>query len=236
MRHAYTALAATAKGAPAASLGHRVTAPVFYNDLRLISLLLCGAWPAPLHMLTVGPVHHDALDRHAAAQNRPLSERPLMQDSHVNRAQDHPPAEPAAAAALAVLALDALKHPDAADVIAQLAAVPATYWVGWARLPALLPHCSPALIRAVEGAARTRRATYGASALLSSFAQPATHVGLLDPARIPQHLPDYWTGPLADLDVPDHHALRRDAAVRLLQMATPTTPTTPTPTKAHWPQ
>lgn len=49
------------------------------------------------------------------------------------------------------------------------------------------------------------------------FPQPPTHHGLLDPKDIPKLLPDAWAWPLDELSGPARQ-LRRDAAIRLVQM------------------
>jgi hypothetical protein len=56
----------------------------------------------------------------------------------------------------------------------------------------------------------------GPSAL---FPQPATHRGRLDPCTISTPLPEHWAVPLDELDAP-RPQLRRDAAIRVAQMAT----------------
>jgi hypothetical protein len=77
-------------------------------------------------------------------------------------------------------------------------------------------HCSPAMTEAIRGSVRLPRKAAGQPAL---FPQPPTHRGRLDPRTIPADLPEHWAAPLGALDAPKRQ-LRRDAAIRLVQMAT----------------
>ncbi|MGE7386532.1 hypothetical protein ACQKM2_13750 [Streptomyces sp. NPDC004126] len=68
----------------------------------------------------------------------------------------------------------------------------------------------------IRGSIRFPQKAAGKPAL---FPQPATHRGRLDPRTIPAVLPERWTAPLDERDAP-RRQLRRDAAIRLVQMAT----------------
>ncbi|UPT46804.1 MULTISPECIES: hypothetical protein [Streptomyces] len=68
---------------------------------------------------------------------------------------------------------------------------------------------------AIAEAARLPLVAAGPPAL---FPQPPTHRGRLAPRTISDPLPNAWTAPLDGLDGPARH-LRRDAAIRLVQMA-----------------
>jgi len=69
---------------------------------------------------------------------------------------------------------------------------------------------------AIGESTHLRHGTVGPPAL---FPQPSTHRGLLDPKGIPQFLPHAWAWawPLDELNGPARQ-LRRDAAIRLVQM------------------
>ncbi|MFI7359915.1 hypothetical protein ACIBTP_39055 [Streptomyces avidinii] len=115
--------------------------------------------------------------------------------------------------ALTVAILD---DPDGYHTLAQLLSVlPATSTVH-IRLRQRAPHCSPTMTAAISRSIRSPQTAAGPLAL---FPQPATHKGQFDPRTIPLRLPEHWAAPLDELDAP-RRQLRRDASIRLVQMAT----------------
>ncbi|MGW9136649.1 hypothetical protein [Streptomyces sp. NPDC055681] len=107
-----------------------------------------------------------------------------------------------------------LDDPGGQTVLARVLSRLPSSRAGYRRLKRLAPHCSPGMNAAIGESTRLRHGTVGPPAL---FPQPPTHQGLLNPKDIPQLLPDAWAWPLDELNVPARQ-LRRDAAIRLVQM------------------
>ncbi|GGU45588.1 hypothetical protein GCM10010244_84280 [Streptomyces coeruleorubidus] len=77
------------------------------------------------------------------------------------------------------------------------------------------PHCSNGFRAAAKARLDDLRPGSDIRAL---FPQTPTHRDGLEARRVPQRLPDSWFARLEELDTPPS-ALRRDAAIRLVQMA-----------------
>ncbi|MGW0551908.1 hypothetical protein [Streptomyces altiplanensis] len=198
------------------SLGQRVSAQWFFNDVRATISALRGSWPlAQDAFAQFGPM--DTVTAHVETLHRAHPERTeALGDGRVARTFGHPPADPLPAATLMALTVTILDDPSGHHTLARLlSALPSTS-TAHIRLRQHAPHCSPAMTEAILGSVRLPRKAAGQPAL---FPQPPTHRGRLDPRTIPADLPEHWATPLDDLDAPKRQ-LRRDAAIRLVQMAT----------------
>ncbi|MFD7628963.1 TniQ family protein [Streptomyces sp. NPDC059851] len=208
MSRAHERLAAAAASRPdnlVESCGQPVASEVFLHDVRLIALVVSRTWPAASALLApCGP-----------AEGTGTLDSGARTDGWVARSHDAPPADPFAAAALFSTVVRLFDHPDAGTVLARLLALIPTASPGRPRLRRLILHCSPAVRAILSDEARIRRSASGPPEL---FPQPATYLSLLDPSSIPATLPERWAGPLDLLDAPPR-AMRRDAAIRLVQMA-----------------
>ncbi|WP_328689903.1 TniQ family protein [Streptomyces phaeochromogenes] len=218
MAHAQQRLAAATACPP----GHAVeslslpTSPQrFFNDVRLTTLAVSSTWPAAAELLP-GAEHLDTITRHAQGIHRaPIDRAGPQPDGWVARSVDHPPADPLPAAALASVVVRILDDPDGATLLTRLLSQGPGSGAVHRRLRLLAPHCSPAVAAAHRDSAHRHRGAVGPAPL---FPQPATHRGRLDPGSIPPVLPESWAGPLNELNGPAQQ-LRRDAAIRLVQMA-----------------
>lgn len=212
MAHAQQRLTTAAAATPeqeVTSLGQPTSPERFLNDVRATLLAICSttteAFPDFEHL--------DLITAHAETLNRTPADRIGPQGSGwLARSVDHPPADSLQAAALMGLVIQILDNADGQTTLARLLHRLPPRRAG--RLRRLIPHCSPALNAAVAESARLRREAAGPPAL---FPQPPTHQGRLDPSSIPALLPDAWAAPLSELDGPER-ILRRDAAIRLVQM------------------
>ncbi|MFD4243681.1 TniQ family protein [Streptomyces sp. NPDC058525] len=219
MVHAQHRLAAAARsgaGQDAESLGRPTSPQRFLNDIRATTLAICSTWPATAEVFT-GAGHLDAVAAHAETLNRAPAERAGPQgDGWLARSVDHPPGDPLRAAALMALVVQILDDPGGQKVLAHVLSRLPSSRAGYRRLKRLAPHCSPGMNAAIGESSHLRHGTgVGPPSL---FPQPPTHHGLLDPKKIPQIMPYAWAWPLDELDAPARQ-LRRDAAIRLVQMA-----------------
>ncbi|MFD8977679.1 hypothetical protein [Streptomyces sp. NPDC059593] len=199
----------------ASSIGRSVATAEYFHDLRAAMMLICGTWPATAALLPQAP-QLDAVDAHVEDQNRAMRTRAANGLRSVTaRVLDSPPLEAGAAAALITLSNGLLAAADAAASIGRLLAECDLSWPGRLKLLKLAPHCSPGFRTAVDGHLDTLGVRPAGH--LSAFPQPLTHQQTLQDRYIPQRLPDAWFAFLQELGAPERH-LRRDAAVRLVQM------------------
>ncbi|MER8160852.1 hypothetical protein [Streptomyces sp. NPDC094472] len=134
------------------------------------------------------------------------------------RALDSPPPEAGPCAGLISLASQALTAPEAVEYLDGLLARCGIHWPGRTKILQMEPHRS-AGFRAVA-ATRLNAIRIRRPGIRTTFPQPTTHQTKLAATDIPQRLPDTWTAQLHGLGVPMHGPhLRRDAAIRLVQMA-----------------
>lgn len=199
----------------ASSVGRSVATAEYLHDLRAVMMLICGTWPATAALLPKAP-QLDAVDAHVEGQNRAMRTRAADGLLAVTaRVLDSPPLDAGAAAALITLSTRLLTAPDAAAGIGRLLAECDLSWPGRLKLLRLAPHCSQGFRTTVD----SHLDTLGVRPLgrVSAFPQPFTHQQTLQHQHIPQRLPDAWFALLQDLGAPERH-LRRDAAVRLVQM------------------
>ncbi|WP_079149908.1 TniQ family protein [Streptomyces agglomeratus] len=217
MVHAQQRLSAAARsvaGQQVESLGGPTSPQRFLNDVRAATLAICSTWPATAEALT-GTEHLDAVAAHVETLSRAPAERAGAQgDGWLARSVDHPPGDPLRAAALMALVVRILDDPDGQTVLASVLSRLPSSRAGYRRLKRLAPHCSSGMNTAIDESTHLRHGTVGPPAL---FPQPPSHQGLIDPKNIPQHLPDAWAWPLDELNGPATQ-LRRDAAIRLVQM------------------
>ncbi|WP_406529246.1 TniQ family protein [Streptomyces sp. I8-5] len=217
MVHAQQRLTAAARseaGQQVESLSRPTSPQRFLNDVRATTLAICSTWPATAEVLTSSE-RLDAVAAHAETLNRVPAERAGPQgDGWLARSVDHPPGDPLRAAALMSLVVRILDDPGGQTVLALVLSRLPSSRAGYRRLKRLAPHCSPGMNAAIGESTRLRHGTVGPPAL---FPQPPTHQGLLNPEDIPQLLPDAWAWPLDELNGPARQ-LRRDAAIRLVQM------------------
>ncbi|MEU5031539.1 hypothetical protein [Streptomyces milbemycinicus] len=218
MAHAHQRLADAAAGADheVTSLGQHVSAQWFFNDVRATVSAVRGTWPMAGDLIAeFGPM--DTVAAHVEALRRPRPERTTaLGDGRVARTFGHPPADPLAAADLMAITVAILDDPSGHHTLARLlSALPSTS-TAHIRLRHHAQHCSPAMTAVIRSSVRFSRKAAGPPAL---FPQPATHRGRLDPRTISTPLPEHWAVPLDELDAP-RPQLRRDAAIRLVQMAT----------------
>ncbi|WP_409468785.1 TniQ family protein [Streptomyces sp. HC307] len=194
---------------------HRaVSAAEQFTDLRAAMLLICGTWPATAELFPQA-ANLDAIDTDVDQRLRRLAAR-KTKVTHLARALDTPPADSVACAALMLLARQVLAGPDRAEHIGALLSRCTRQWPGRLKLLRLEPHCSAGLRTTFQPGLDGLRPV--STDYLAFFPQPATHQGKLDAAAIPQRLPDAWMEPLRALGAPIR-PLRRDAAIRLVQMA-----------------
>ncbi|WP_161500543.1 TniQ family protein [Streptomyces antimycoticus] len=202
---------------PVLSAGRPASAAEHFNNLRAITLLICGTWPTAAELFPDIP-QLNVIASHVEERLTAQSKR--QQGGHrasTLRALDAPPPGAAASAALATLATRFLTTPETAERIDRLLAECHLHWPGRAKLLELEPHCSAGFRAAAKprlDPLRVRRSP-GIPAI---FPPPPTHHGKLDARTIPQRLPEDWLAPLATLDAP-HQLLQQDAAIRLAQMA-----------------
>jgi hypothetical protein len=217
MVHAQQRLTAAARsmtGQEVESLGGPTSPQRFLNDVRATTLAICSTWPAAAEVL-ISAEHLDEVAAHAETLNRAPAERAGPQgDGWLARSVDHPPGEPLRAAALMAVVVRILDDLRGKTVLARVLSRLPSSRAGYRRLKRLAPHCSPGMNAAIGESTHLRHGTVGPPAL---FPQPPTHRGLLDPKDIPQLLPDAWAWPLDELNGPARQ-LRRDAAIRLVQM------------------
>lgn len=207
-------LATASAMAPAMSLGEPTTASTFFNDLRTAMLLICATWPVAAELKPM-MLHPEADTRHIEDQLQSLSVgnengRFVLP----GRVQGAPSPDPIAAAALMGLASNILGAPEGADHLRLLVAHRTKSWPGRAKLLELEPHCSNGFQAAMKG--RLDYLRPGSDARVT-FPQPPTHRDRLEAHCIPQRLPDAWFSRLEGLGAPPN-ALRRDAAIRLVEM------------------
>ncbi|MFE7779220.1 TniQ family protein [Streptomyces sp. NPDC057445] len=215
MVHAQQRLAAAAHSAASyGSLGQPTSPQRFLNDVRATTLAICSTWPATAEVFAHAE-HLDAVAAHVETLHRAPAERAGPQgDGWLARSVDHPPGDPYQGAALMTLVVQILEDPGGQAVLARVLSRLPSSRAGYRRLRRLAPHCSPGMSAAIGESAQLRRGAVGPPAL---FPQPPTHQGQLDPESIPNLLPDTWAWPLDELDGPPRQ-LRRDAAIRLVQM------------------
>ncbi|MGW3214149.1 hypothetical protein C6W96_01475 [Streptomyces sp. CS149] len=195
------------------SLGQPASPEQFFNDVRTTVLAICSTWPAAAEVFPAFE-HLDAIAAHCQALRRSPTERLRGQsDGWLARSIDHPPADSRQCAALMSLVVQVLDDPDGSAALTRLLSRLPPGRSG--RLRTLTPHCSPAMSAAIAEATRLQQEACGPQPL---FPQPPTHRGRLDPRAISDPLPNAWAAPLAGLDGPAR-LLRRDAAIRLVQMA-----------------
>ncbi|MFJ8949982.1 TniQ family protein [Streptomyces sp. NPDC102384] len=187
-----------------------------FNDLRTAMLLICGTWPTAAKLFP-RTESLDVIDADLERRQRALAtQREIGQLAHTVRALDAPPRDAVAAASLMLLAKRALTSPDAPEILNVLLAQCTKQWPARTKLLQLEPHCSTRFRKAVRaGLAPLHPEEAGH---LAAFPQTATHYGKLSAATIPQRLPDAWMAQLGELGAPIRD-LRRDAAIRLVQMA-----------------
>ncbi|MFE9804640.1 hypothetical protein ACFYP6_38505 [Streptomyces goshikiensis] len=193
-----------------------MSAQSFINDVRATVSAVRGSWPIASEVFAeLGSM--DAVTAHVDALRRPHPEwTAALGDGRVARTFGHPPADPLPAAALLALTVTILDDPNGHHTLAPLlSALPSTS-TAHIRLRQHASHCSPTMTAVLRGVVRLPQKAVGKPAL---FPQPATHRCRLDPRTIPAALPEHWTTPLDELDAP-RRQLRRDAAIRLVQMAT----------------
>ncbi|MFK0127096.1 hypothetical protein ACIQSP_27770 [Streptomyces nigra] len=193
---------------------HSVSAHEQFADLRAAMLLICGTWPAASQLFPQA-AHLDLVDTDIDQRLRRLTAR-NKKVTHVASALDTPPFDSIACAALMLLARQVLEGPDRAEHIDALLSHCTRQWPGRGKLLRLEPHCSGGLRSALRPRLDGLRPV--STDFLALFPQAATHQGQLDAAAIPQRLPDTWMEPLRALGAP-FRPLRRDAAIRLVQMA-----------------
>ncbi|MFG2960882.1 TniQ family protein [Streptomyces sp. NPDC048291] len=191
-----------------------VSAHEQFADLRAAMLLICGTWPAAGQLLPRA-AHLDVIDTDIDQRLRRLTAR-NKKVTHVARTLDTPPPESIACAALMRLARQVLESPDRAEHIDALISHCTRQWPGRGKLLRLEPHCSDGLRTAFKPRLDGLRPV--TIDYLAFFPQTASHQGKLDAAAIPQRPPDAWMEPLQALSAPIR-PLRRDAAIRLVQMA-----------------
>jgi hypothetical protein len=217
MVHAQQRLTAAARsmtGQEVESLGGPTSPQRFLNDVRATTLAICSTWPATAEVL-ISAEHLDEVAAHAETLNRAPAERAGPQgDGWLARSVDHPPGEPLRAAALMAVVVRILDDLRGKTVLARVLSRLSSSRAGYRRLKRLAPHCPPGMNAAIGESTHLRHGTVGPPPL---FPQPPTHRGLLDPKDIPQLLPDAWAWPLDELNGPARQ-LRRDAAIRLVQM------------------
>jgi hypothetical protein len=208
-------LATASATASAMSLGEPTTASAFFNDLRTTMLLICATWPVAAE-LKPSRLQRDADAIHIEDQLRSLSVgKGNGRFVLPVRAQAAPSPDPIASAALMGLASNILGAPEAADHLGSLVAHCTKLWPERAKFLELEPHCSNGFRTAMKDRLYGLRPGSDARAV---FPQPPTHRDRLEAHRIPQRLPDTWFSLLDGLGVPPN-ALRRDAAIRLVEMA-----------------
>ncbi|WP_405927953.1 TniQ family protein [Streptomyces griseus] len=210
-----TEAARSVAGQDIGSLGRPTSPQRFLNDVRAVTLIICSTWPAAAE--TLRDVEHlDAVAAHADTRNRAATERAgPPEGGWLARSVDRPPGDPLRAAALMTLVVRILDAPDGQTALARsLSRLPSNS-AAYRRLQCLTPHCSPGMNAAIAESTPLRHTTVVGPTPL--FPQPPTHQGLLDPNTIPCPLPDAWARPLDELKGPSA-PLRRDAAIRLLQM------------------
>jgi hypothetical protein len=210
-----TAAALSVAGQQVESLGRPTSPQRFLNDVRATTLAICSTWPVTAEALTSAE-HLDAVAAPAETLNRAPAERAGPQgDGWLARSVDHPPGDPLRAAALMALVVRILDDPGGQTALARVLSRLPSSRAGYRRLKRLAPHCSSGMNAAIGESTHLRHGTFvGPPAL---FPQPPSHHGLLDPKNIPQLLPDAWAWPLDELNGPATQ-LRRDAAIRLVQM------------------
>ncbi|MEV8426882.1 TniQ family protein, partial [Streptomyces niveus] len=199
------------------SVNRSASASEHFNDLRAVTLLISGTWPAAAELFPRTP-HLDATAAHIEDRLVGLSTRKPGGNPHLIRALDRPPPHAATSAALLALASKFLTAECSPDYISDLVARCDKKWPGRGKLLQMEPHCSTGFRFAAASRLDTLRpVTLGAT--LAVFPQLATHRGRLKSETVPQRLPDSWTETLTDLGREPDLYLRRDAAIRLVQMA-----------------
>ncbi|WP_406129049.1 TniQ family protein [Streptomyces canus] len=208
-------LATASVTAPAMSLGKPTTASVFFNDLRTTMLLICATWPVAAE-LKPSMLQLDADALRIEDQLRSVSVRQENGRFVVPvPALGAPSPDPVVAAGLMGLASNILGAPQAADHLDSLLAHCTKQWSGRAKLLELEPHCSNGFRAAVKGRLNGLRPGSDSRVI---FPQTPTRGDRLEARRIPLRLPDTWFTLLEGLGAP-LGALRRDAAIRLVEMA-----------------
>ncbi|WP_405927948.1 TniQ family protein [Streptomyces griseus] len=214
--HAQQRLASAGAAGPGttiASLGKPASPEQFFNDVRTTVLGICSTWPAAAEVFPDFE-QLDLIAAHAQSVRQAPAERLGPQaDGWLARSIDHPPADALQCAALMTLVIQILDTPGGHPAVVQLLSGLPAARAG--RLRSLTPRCSPSMTAAIAEATRLPLVACGPPAL---FPQPPTHRGRLDPRTISDPLPNTWTAPLDALHGPVRH-LRRDAAIRLVQMA-----------------
>ncbi|MDD9380488.1 TniQ family protein [Streptomyces sp. ZAF1911] len=183
----------------------------FLNDARAASIILSTTWPTA-HVYFTNRPEAALLTGHTAA----TSPSHPPDDAARPRSQVLPPVEVQQTAALLTLTVGLLDDADGMAVLADL--LPLVPKTGPARrcLGYLAAYASPRMTSLLHELASAPSGVLGRPPLNP---QPATHTGLLDPGLIPRDLPDAVAAPLGLLVGPAA-ALRRDAPIRLVQMAT----------------
>ncbi|WP_262705059.1 MULTISPECIES: hypothetical protein [Streptomyces] len=200
------------------SVGAAASAGQYVNDLRATMLLIHATWPAEAR-LTPHTGDADLIEAHI---NERRSARRARQDkgkrSLAIRSLDAPPTDPAAAtAAFLALATRILTAPAAREHLNHLLAHCANTTAVRTRIDHLLPHCSPGLQTALSLRLHDLRIRRKGPRPGHAYTPPVTE-DRFDARHIPQYLPDSWFAFLAALGAPAE-SLRRDAAVRLVQMS-----------------
>lgn len=197
-------LALISGGAIASSMGAPASPSEYLVDLRLLITLIAGTWPS-VRPLAPDLVHFDAVEDYLDEQMARLREglRPAIGLPH----------DVSICAAL-LLSADALTRSPQPDPLLKelIPLLPPSFRLRAAHLAAFAsPGMRSALARQ-QPLLRTRQGRVG------SYPQEPSHIGAFEPRHVPQRLPDKWLSELADLAAPVGLHLRRDVAIRLVQM------------------
>lgn len=183
----------------------------FLNDARAASIILSTTWPTAHEYFTNRP-EAALLTDHTGA----TSPSHPPEDAARARSQVLPPVAVQQTAALLTLTVGLLDDPGGMAVLADLLPLIPKPSPAHRCLGHLAPYSSPEMTSLLHELASAPSGVLGRPPLNP---QPATHKGWLDPGLIPRNLPDAVAAHL-DLLMGPTSALRRDASIRLVQMAT----------------
>jgi hypothetical protein len=194
------------------SVGHPATPLQYFADLRLVTSLITGAWPATRNLIPA-PDLADTVDQHIAELSRA--------DPRTYRLHDTPPLDPHPTAALLAAAVRILDGDDLRILGQHLTTIrgdgkgPRSRWIRRYRRAG--HDCSDGFRDALEPLIRTYQR---ADQRLHGRRAPDPQIGF-GPQHIPEQLQDDWFHQhFHHIDGIRPRLLRRAAALRLVQMST----------------